>query len=171
MNKLVAIALALTFTGAGLTALAQPQPPTAPSESDPVAWEAGQKAYLDWNKAQKGWTVSKTGIQTRRTSAAGKGASHPKATDQVTINYEGRLIDGKVFDSSARSARGPSTLPLPALIKGWQEVIPQMRKGETWEAVIPAAMGYQARNMGAIPPNSTLIFQIELLDFGPSAPN
>lgn len=169
MNKLVAFALASVLAGAGLAALAQTQPPTPASQDDPVAWEASQKAYLDWNKTQKGWTVSATGVQSHRASAAGKGA-HPKATDTVTIEYEGRLINGRLFDTSARSPGGQATFRLPRLIKGWQEAIPLMRKGEAWDLVIPASMAYRDRTDVPVPPNSALLFHIELIDFMAPAP-
>ena len=169
MNKLVAFALASVLAGAGLAAMAQPQPPTPASQDDPVAWTASQQAYLDWNKAQKGWTVSATGVQSKRSGPAGTGA-RPKATDTVTISYEGRLINGRMFDSSSRQPEGQATFPLPRLIKGWQEAIVLMRKGETWDVVIPAAMAYRDRTDVPVPPNSTLLFHIELVDFMAPAP-
>jgi FKBP-type peptidyl-prolyl cis-trans isomerase FkpA len=165
MTKLVALALAGLLTCVGVAALAQPD---VASQDDPVAWEASQKAYLDWNKKQKGWKESKTGVQTLRTSAAGKG-DRPKATDTVTIRYEGRLINGRLFDTSTRQPGGQATFPLPRLIKGWQEAIPLMRREETWEVLIPASMGYRDRTDVPVPPNSALKFQIELIDFEAAA--
>jgi FKBP-type peptidyl-prolyl cis-trans isomerase FkpA len=168
MTKLVALALAGVLAGVGLAAYAAAERPEIAREDDKAGWEASQKAFLDWNKTQAGWAVSKTGLQTHRTSPAGKGA-RPKATDSVTISYEGRLANYKVFD---RTRNGPATFPLPRLIKGWQEAIPMMRKGETWEIVVPPELGYRDRtDVGAIPPNSALMFNIELVDFeSPPAP-
>ena len=166
MSRFAAIALALTFASSAALAAA-PAPstpmPTIASSYDQPAWEASQAAYLAWNKTQKGWTVSDTGVQMHRVSGAGKGG-HPKADDNVTINYEARLINGKVVDSSQSV---PKTFPLPALIKAWREAVPTMRKGETWELLVPAEMAYGERDKTGIPHNSALIFQIELIDFAP----
>jgi FKBP-type peptidyl-prolyl cis-trans isomerase len=80
----------------------------------------------------------------------------------VTIHYVGRFIDGRVFDSS-RARGAPATFPLSRLIKGWQEGVPMMRAGETWEFVIPSKIAYGARYRDPIPANSTLLFEIELI--------
>ena len=161
MLKLAPFVLALAIAGAA--AAATTNPPTIASTEDQPAWEASQQAYLDWNKTQAGWTVSPTGIQAHRITPAGKGA-HPKPTDMVTINYQAKLINGTGVDSSYRSG-GPKEFPLPSLIKAWREAVPTMRKGETWELVVPAEMAYGARDKTGIPHNSVLMFQIELIDF------
>lgn len=87
----------------------------------------------------------------------------PKSTDTVTVNYEGSLIDGKVFDSSYQRGR-PLTFPVSGVIKGWTEVLQLMPVGSTWTVVIPSSLAYgEAGAGGLIPPNSVLKFKIELL--------
>ncbi len=162
MTRLAPLVIALALAGSAAMAADVPMP-TIASTSDQPAWEASQQAYLDWNKTQKGWTVSATGIQSHRVSPAGKGG-HPKPEDNVTINYEVRLINGKVVDSSQGE---PKTFPLPTLIKAWREALPNMRKGETWDLLVPTEMAYGARDKQGIPHNSALIFEIELIDFAP----
>jgi len=80
------------------------------------------------------------------------------------LHYEGKLEDGTVFDTS-RNKNQPATFTIGTggLIKGWEEAIPGMRVGETRKLIVPPAMGYGDKKMGKIPPNSTLIFEVELL--------
>ncbi len=94
--------------------------------------------------------------------AEGNGAS-PKATDNVRVHYEGKLIDGKVFDSSyARNE--PAEFPLNAVIAGWTEGLQLAKEGGKLELVIPPELGYGKTGAGAaIPPESTLIFTVELI--------
>ena len=119
-------------------------------------------AFLAENKKKKGVTTLPSGIQ-YEVIEAGKGKS-PKPTDQVVANYKGMLIDGKVFDSSYDRGQ-PSTFALNNVIKGWQEVLPLMKEGAKWHVVIPPDMAYGARGAGnVIGPNSTLVFDIELVE-------
>ena len=93
----------------------------------------------------------------------GTGAASPKATDTVTVNYEGKLLDGTVFDSSI--ARGqPASFPLNRVIPGWTEGLQLMKVGDKFKFVIPANLAYGSNPpTPAIPPNSTLVFEVELL--------
>lgn len=163
--------LALTFAALTLSACAtaaSPPPAAAPvryAGTPQEQWEQGQKAYEAWSAARPGWTVSASGLQARRLKAAKASAPRPVPSDTVTIHYTGRFIDGRVFDSS-RTRGQPATFPLPQLIRGWQEGVPMMRVGETWEFVIPSTIAYGERNRDPIPPNSTLLFEIELIGIG-----
>lgn len=86
----------------------------------------------------------------------------PTRQDKVTVHYEGRLLDGTVFDSSI--SRGePTTFPVGAVIKGWTEILQEMPVGSKWEVFIPQELAYGSRDTGTIPPFSTLVFIIELL--------
>jgi FKBP-type peptidyl-prolyl cis-trans isomerase FklB len=97
-----------------------------------------------------------------RVIRSGKGKK-PRPTDTVTVNYSGTLTSGKKFDSSYDRGQ-PATFPLNGVIKGWQEILPMMRTGAKWEVVIPPELAYGAAgHPPAIPPQSTLVFQIELL--------
>lgn len=125
-------------------------------------WEQGQKAYEAWSAARPGWKVTESGLQYRRVKGAKGSAPRPTVESTVTIHYVGRFIDGREFDSSR--ARGqPATFPLGRLIKGWQEGVPLMRVGETFQFVIPSDIAYGDRDRAPIPPGSTLLFEIELI--------
>jgi FKBP-type peptidyl-prolyl cis-trans isomerase len=94
--------------------------------------------------------------------AEGSGAS-PKATDTVTVNYRGTLIDGKEFDSSAKAGH-PGRFPLNQVIQGWTEVLQKMKVGGKWEIYLPSNIAYGDMGHGpAIEPGSTLIFEMELV--------
>jgi len=157
-----------TFIAAmALSACATASPPGAATPvtytgSPQEQWEQGQAAFEAWSLMRPGWKATKTGLQYRRVKAAKASAIMPAPDAVVTIHYVGRFIDGREFDSSR--ARGePATFPLPRLIKGWQEGVPMMRVGETWEFVIPASIAYGSRYRDPIPSNSTLQFEIELI--------
>lgn len=121
---------------------------------------AGEK-FLAENKTKPGVKATADGLQ-YKVSKEGTGAS-PKATDTVTVNYEGKLIDGTVFDSSYKRGQ-PATFPLNAVIKGWTEGLQLMKAGGKSQLFIPSDLGYGERGAGAdIPPNSVLIFDVELI--------
>jgi FKBP-type peptidyl-prolyl cis-trans isomerase len=90
------------------------------------------------------------------------GGTEAKADSTVTFHYTGTLLDGTEFDSSAGG--DPITYPLSNLIPGWQEGIPGMKVGGTRQLIIPPELGYGSAGQGAIPPNSWLIFDIDLVD-------
>ncbi len=87
----------------------------------------------------------------------------PTATSKVKVNYEGRLIDGMVFDSSYERKQ-PATFGCNQVIKGWTEALTHMPVGSKWEIYIPQELGYGSREAGKIPPFSALVFTVELLD-------
>lgn len=99
---------------------------------------------------------------------AGKG-DKPQATDQVKVHYEGKLLSGQVFDSSYKRGE-PVTFTLNQVIPGWQEGLQLMSKGSKWKLFIPAGLAYGPGGAGgAIGPNETLIFEVELLEINPKA--
>ncbi|HEX5011882.1 MAG TPA: FKBP-type peptidyl-prolyl cis-trans isomerase [Planctomycetota bacterium] len=89
----------------------------------------------------------------------------PEATDTVTVNYAGWLTDGKLFDSSYTKGK-PATFPLNGVIKGWTEGVQLMQEGAIYKFVIPASLAYGSQGRGPIPPDATLVFQIELVKVG-----
>lgn len=119
------------------------------------------EAFLAENKKQEGVIESPSGLQ-YRIIKEGDG-ERPTVQNSVTIHYEGRLVDGTVFDSSYD--RGESaTLSLAQVIKGWQEAVPMMKTGSKWQVVIPSELAYgKGAPSKVIGPNSTLIFDIELI--------
>ena len=89
----------------------------------------------------------------------------PKDTSVVKVNYEGRLIDGTVFDSSYKNGQ-PVTLRANQVIKGWTEALVHMPAGSVWEVYIPQELAYGDREQGQIKPYSPLVFKIELISVG-----
>ena len=86
----------------------------------------------------------------------------------MKVNYEGKLIDGTVFDSSYERGQ-PYAAPLPNLVKAWQEALPKMKPGDVWMLYVPPELGYGADgNPPTIPGGAALIFKIELIDFLPA---
>jgi len=118
------------------------------------------EAFLAKNKKKKGVTVLPSGLQ-YKVITEGKGES-PKATDTVTVNYKGTLIDGTEFDSSYKRGE-PATFPVNGVIKGWTEALQLMKEGAKWQLFIPADLAYGERGGGPIGPNSVLIFEVELI--------
>jgi len=122
--------------------------------------------FLAGNKKKPGVVTLPSGLQ-YKVLKDGAGKS-PKGADMVTANYEGRLIDGTVFDSSEKHG-GPATFQVGRLIKGWNEALPMMKVGSKWQLYIPADLAYGANPPGPpIPPNAPLIFDLELLDTKPA---
>jgi FKBP-type peptidyl-prolyl cis-trans isomerase len=118
--------------------------------------------FLAENAKKPNVKTTATGLQYEVVSE-GKGAK-PKATDVVQVNYKGSLLDGTVFDDSAQHG-GPATIPLVQVVPGWREGIALMPVGSKYRFWIPAALGYgeQGTPGGPIPPNATLVFEVELL--------
>ena len=87
----------------------------------------------------------------------------PQKTDKVKVHYEGRLIDGTVFDASSKHGTEPATFRPDQVIKGWTEALTMMPVGSKWQLFIPQELGYGERAAGQIPPYSTLIFDVELV--------
>ncbi len=134
---------------------------------------AGQKStaegekFLAENKTKEGVKTTASGLQ-YKVVKEGSGAQ-PKASDTVSVNYRGTLIDGTEFDSSYKRGQ-PATFPVSGVIKGWTEALQLMKVGSTYQLFIPASLAYGERGAGRdIAPNSTLIFEVELLDVKPPA--
>ena len=98
--------------------------------------------------------------------AHGQGKVHPSAEDTVKVHYEGRLLDGTVFDSSFKRGE-PLKFPLNRVIKGWTEGVQLMVEGDKMRLFIPNNLAYGNRSAGPIPPGAALIFDIELLKINP----
>jgi FKBP-type peptidyl-prolyl cis-trans isomerase FklB len=117
--------------------------------------------FLAANKTKEGVVTLPSGLQ-YKILTAGTGPQ-PTASDTVVCNYKGTLIDGKEFDSSYKRGQ-PATFPVGGVIKGWTEVLQLMPVGSKWQVFIPSDLAYGERGAGAdISPNSTLIFEIELI--------
>lgn len=124
--------------------------------------KAGQD-FLEENKKRAEVTALESGLQ-YEVLIAGEG-SKPSATNTVTCHYHGTLIDGTVFDSSVQRGQ-PASFPLNMVIKGWTEGLQLMPVGSKYRFFIPPHLGYGDRQVSAqIGPNSTLIFDVELISF------
>jgi FKBP-type peptidyl-prolyl cis-trans isomerase FklB len=124
--------------------------------------KAGQD-FLEENMKKSGVVALPSGLQ-YEVLVDGSGP-RPVATNKVTCHYHGTLIDGTVFDSSVRRGQ-PATFPLNAVIKGWTEGVALMPTGSKWRFFIPPQLAYGERGAGAqIGPNSTLVFEVELISF------
>lgn len=127
---------------------------------------AAAKAFMAKNATAAGMHVTASGLQYKIVRSGPADGLRPQQGDLIKVHYEGKLLDGKVFDSSYE--RGvPAVLPLEGLIPGWIEALQLMRPGDEWVLYVPPALGYGAEDKGAIPPNSALIFRIELIAIQP----
>ena len=118
------------------------------------------KIFLEQNKQKDGVITTESGLQYLILSE-GRG-NNPTLNDNVTVHYHGTLIDGTIFDSSV-DRKQPATFPLNGVIPGWQEALQMMSVGSKWKIFIPSELAYGESGAGAIGPNSTLIFEVELL--------
>jgi FKBP-type peptidyl-prolyl cis-trans isomerase FklB len=122
---------------------------------------AESKAFLEENKEKDGIKTLPSGLQYKiLTEGSGK---TPKATDTVTVHYRGTLISGTEFDNSYKRGQ-PVTFQVNGVIRGWNEALQLMKGGSKWQLFIPPELAYGERAAGPqIPPNSTLIFEVELI--------
>ena len=143
-----------------------------PAAGDTAALEksaAEAKAYMTANAKAPGVKALPSGVQYKIVRSGPADGLKPGPEDEVKVHYEGKLASGKVFDSSYERGQ-PAAMPLPALIPAWKEALQQMRPGDEWVLYVPPEMGYgeEGAGGGEIPPNSVLIFRIELIDVLPA---
>ena len=134
------------------------------SDADSAAALEEEKAFMEKNGKAEGVITTASGLQ-YQILTAGKGGERPGPKDVVRVHYEGKLLSGKVFDSSI--ARGePIEFPVDQVIPGWTEALQLMEIGSKFRLFIPSKLGYGAHGAGSvIPPNATLIFEVELIGF------
>ena len=120
------------------------------------------KAFLAENAKKEGIVTLPSGLQ-YEVITEGNGKK-PSATDRVKCHYEGTLIDGTLFDSSIKRGQ-PAVFGVNQVIRGWVEALQLMSEGSKWRLFIPSELGYGAQQAGEmIPPHSTLIFEVELVE-------
>jgi len=153
---------AILALAAGLAACQRREDPQAKANADEGA------AFLAKNAKEPGVVTRPSGLQYKVIRSGPETGAHPRPQDEVRVHYEGTLIDGTVFDSSYRDG-APVVFTLGALVPGWVEGIGLMRPGDEWYLYIPPKLGYGEDGQGPIPPNSVLVFRIELLGVLPHA--
>ncbi|MFJ4068768.1 FKBP-type peptidyl-prolyl cis-trans isomerase [Pseudomonas sp. NPDC089996] len=122
---------------------------------------AAGKEFLAENAKRDGITTLASGLQFE-VLTAGEGAK-PTRESNVRTHYHGTLIDGTVFDSSYDRGQ-PAEFPVGGVIAGWTEALQLMNAGSKWRLYVPSELAYGAQGVGSIPPHSTLVFDVELLD-------
>jgi FKBP-type peptidyl-prolyl cis-trans isomerase FkpA len=170
MKRILTTAAALsTLVLAACASTPEAPPQVVLGTGTAEGWAAGNAQYLVINGARRGWTTTESGLQYRRIGRARPNGRQPVAADTVKVHYRGTFVDGRQFDSSY-DRNEPAEFPLGRVIRGWTEGVALMREGETFEFVIPAALGYGERWVGGdeLPPNSTLLFTVELLEVKPA---
>ena len=114
------------------------------------------------NQTNKEFVTTSSGLQYRILNE-GSGDTSPEPSSVVTVHYLGKLTNGLEFDSSYKRNQ-PASFPVNGVIPGWTEALQLMKEGDKWELIIPSELGYGSKGAGnIIPPDSTLIFEVELL--------
>jgi peptidylprolyl isomerase/FKBP-type peptidyl-prolyl cis-trans isomerase FklB len=135
------------------------------AKSTPAADTNAGKAFLAQNAKAADIHATASGLQYRILKSGPVTGAHPTGDGEVKVNYEGKLLDGTVFDSSY--ARGvPAVLSVEQLIPGWQEALKLMRPGDTWLVYLPPELSYGDQDAGPIPAGSVLVFKLELIAVG-----
>ena len=128
------------------------------------------EAFLAKNKTEPGVITLPDGLQYKIiTNGLG---TIPTSNDVVTVNYRGTLIDGTEFDSTIKRGK-PAQIPVGRVFRGWMEALTQMKVGSKWQLFVPSELAYGERGRANIPPNSVLIFEVELIstDIPKAVPN
>jgi peptidylprolyl isomerase/FKBP-type peptidyl-prolyl cis-trans isomerase FklB len=151
-------ARAAVVAGLLLSACGQPAP------VDPEADKAEAAVFMTKNAVEEGVQSLPSGLQYQVVQSGPPGAESPDRNDLVKVEYEGKLVDGTVFDSSF--ARGAPAIFTPEMVvPGWTEALQKMRVGDEWILFVPPELGYgEMGGPPAIPPNAVLIFRLKLLD-------
>lgn len=153
MRALLAFALALA---AGSAASAQ----------DRVAQEREALA----RHAREPGVTTLPGLQYQVLVSGPAAGPRPSRSDTVTVRYVGRYLDGRSFGASPDEGRGTTSFPLQRLIPGWLSALQLMRPGDRWRLWLPPHLGYGWKGKDPIPPDATLVFDVELVSFAPAPP-
>jgi len=155
MTSLFRLTSALTLCGALLAGCA------GHKEDAP---ELTPEQFMAKVRAEPGVKTLPDGLSYKVLKSGPKDGESPHRGSTMMVIYEGRLPDGGIFDSSDQHGNGAyMEMPLDGLVEGWLEALPMMHVGDEWKLYLPAKLGYGKRSMGIIPPNSPLIFKIQLL--------
>ena len=168
----------MIIAAAASLAACQPKSVTGAQGAGPQApagdQSAASKAFLAKNAKEPGVVVLPDGLQYKIISSGPATGLKPHINDEVKVNYEGKLIDGTVFDGTSPGL--PATLAVNGIIPGFSEALQLMHEGDRWQIVVPPALGFGPHGSanGAIPPEQALVFDVTLLSVqaanGPQAP-
>jgi FKBP-type peptidyl-prolyl cis-trans isomerase len=154
----------LTATLALAACHAHGQPPTGG-----VAPGGGSAAFLAKTAKEPGVITLADGLEYKIVKSGPAAGVTAKIGDEVKVNYEGKLTDGTVFDSSYKNGE-PVVFPVGSLVPAWNEALQLMRPGDVWILYVPPALGYGPEGRGPIPPDSVMVFKLELLGVLPGSP-
>jgi len=161
--------LTISLAALALTACHKPGAGSAESPMAPKVSEAGTpeaQAFMAKTAKEPGVVTLPNGLEYKIIRSGPTTGLKPHLQDEVKIMYEGKLIDGTVFDSSYERGQ-PAAFPLKQLVPAWQQALPLMRPGDEWILYVPPKLGYGTEGNEKIPPGSALIFRIELIDVLP----
>lgn len=156
----LAAAAALAAAGAAHAQVQPSGPPQLNAPASPAA--AAGKAFLATNAKAPGVVTLPSGLQYKVLTSGAKDATSPKVGDIIKVHYEGKLLDGTVFDSSFERGK-PAIMPLDGLVQAWMEAVPKMKVGDEWTLWVPSELGYGAEDNGPIPGGSVMVFRLKLL--------
>jgi len=125
-----------------------------------------EQAFLARNARADGVVVL-PGLQYRILKSGPADGPHPSRADDITVRYVGQFLDGKTFNTSPDNGAGTTVFPLQKLIPGWVAALPLMRPGDVWMLYLPSYLAYGAPGKSYIPPDSTLVFRVELVAVSP----
>ena len=137
-------------------------PPQLSAAVDSAKTLADGQAFLARNAKAPGVITTASGLQYKVTTSGPKTGPSPKVGDIIKVHYEGKLLDGTVFDSSFERHQA-AIMPADGLVQGWMEALPMMHVGDEWTLWLPANLAYGERAAGPIPPNSVLVFRLQLI--------
>jgi len=137
-------------------------PKKAADAPKPAASSAEADAFMAKNAKEPGVVTLPSGLQYKIIKSGPAGGPHPTPRDEVKVNYTGTLTSGEVFDSTDERGQ-PAVFQLDGLVQGWVEGLQLMRPGDVWVLYVPPKLGYGDEQKGPIPPNSVLVFRLELL--------
>lgn len=136
------------------------------AQAEQDAMRAESESFLVDNAQAEGVATTDSGLQYMVLESGDSSGTSPQATDSVLAHYEGRFINGEVFDSSIERGE-PAQFMLNQVIPGWTEALQLMQPGDKWRLFIPSDLAYGPGGSGPIPPHATLIFDVELLEVNP----
>jgi peptidylprolyl isomerase/FKBP-type peptidyl-prolyl cis-trans isomerase FklB len=135
--------------------------PAGAQTADKALAEAN--AFMEKNAKEPGVQTLPDGLEYKVLESGPATGAHPGPQDTVKVNYEGRLVSGEVFDSTMTQDGRPALFQVDQLVPAWTEALQLMRPGDTWMLYVPPKLGYGDKRAGPIPPNSVLIFKMQLI--------